>query len=200
MSQAIFLFLVFYFVVFLFVGVVWRILILQNKAGVNALKLTNKNGAERITLNYFLIIPALDVVALLLAAFFPEVYQRVGAVHLLNGTFFTAAGILIMIMSLVVVIVAQRQMGTSWRIGIDDENKTSLVEKGLFKYSRNPIFTAMIAVGLGYFLVLPHAITLAMLFLTIALIQVQVSVEEEHLKNAFKESYLDYMGRVRRWI
>jgi protein-S-isoprenylcysteine O-methyltransferase Ste14 len=31
-------------------------------------------------------------------------------------------------------------MDNSWRIGIDEENKTGLVTKGIFSISRNPIF------------------------------------------------------------
>jgi protein-S-isoprenylcysteine O-methyltransferase Ste14 len=43
------------------------------------------------------------------------------------------------------------QMGDSWRIGIDQEQKTSLVRHGVFKLSRNPIFlgTNNIAVRLA---------------------------------------------------
>lgn len=200
MPQSIVIFLALYFLVFFFVCVAWRIFIVRNSAGVNALKISHKQGAERIVLEYFLIIPILDLVALLLAIFLPETYQRTGHVRLLDDTFITALGMGIMLMSLVVVIVAQKQMGNSWRIGVDEENRTKLVVSGLFKYSRNPIFSSMIAVSIGYFFVLPHAITFAMLTLTIALIQVQVSVEETFLKSAFKESYLTYMGQVRRWV
>jgi protein-S-isoprenylcysteine O-methyltransferase Ste14 len=50
--------------------------------------------------------------------------------------------------------IAQYQMSNSWRIGIDEKNKTELVTKGIF-YSRNPIFLGMIISILGIFLILP---------------------------------------------
>jgi len=31
-------------------------------------------------------------------------------------------------------------MGLSWRIGIDEKNRSGLVTQGLFALSRNPIF------------------------------------------------------------
>jgi protein-S-isoprenylcysteine O-methyltransferase Ste14 len=31
-------------------------------------------------------------------------------------------------------------MGNSWRIGIDEEKDSALVESGVFRRSRNPIF------------------------------------------------------------
>ena len=39
-----------------------------------------------------------------------------------------------------VIAIAQRQMGESFRIGIDDA-KTALVSRGLFRHVRNPIYS-----------------------------------------------------------
>ena len=46
-------------------------------------------------------------------------------------------------LSLVIMLVAQAQMGLSWRIGIDEKNRTGLVTQGLFALSRNPIFLSL---------------------------------------------------------
>jgi protein-S-isoprenylcysteine O-methyltransferase Ste14 len=54
--------------------------------------------------------------------------------------------------------------------------------------------------SLGYFLVLPNSITFAILVLDIALIQVQVAMEEEHLTREHGQRYVDYCLTVRRWL
>ncbi|MFQ5478666.1 MAG: isoprenylcysteine carboxylmethyltransferase family protein, partial [Candidatus Binatia bacterium] len=41
------------------------------------------------------------------------------------------------------VLLAQRHMGSAWRVGIDDR-RTELVTSGLFGLCRNPIFTGML--------------------------------------------------------
>lgn len=102
--------------------------------------------------------------------------------------------------ALILVVIAQSQMGTSWRIGIDTNQKTKLITNGIFSISRNPIFIGIIFSALGYFLVLPNAITLAILVLDIALIQVQVALEEKHLNGIHGDDYKKYCDNVRRWL
>ena len=65
------------------------------------------------------------------------------------------------VVSLLWMLIAQAQMGASWRVGIDSANRTELVSKGLFTISRNPIFLATRLALLGFFLVAPNAATLA---------------------------------------
>ena len=45
-------------------------------------------------------------------------------------------GVILLLVSLVWTVLAQAQMGTSWRIGIDYEHKTKLVQGGAFRLSR----------------------------------------------------------------
>ena len=54
-----------------------------------------------------------------------------------------AAGWLALLCGGVLTVVAQRQMGASWRVGIDDR-PTGLVATGLFRFIRNPIFTGLL--------------------------------------------------------
>jgi protein-S-isoprenylcysteine O-methyltransferase Ste14 len=98
------------------------------------------------------------------------------------------------------VPLAQTQMQKSWRIGIDEEVKTELVYRGLFKVSRNPIFLGMCVMLLGLFLILPNAVTLLIWGAGNMLIQVQVRLEEEFLARTHGSSYLAYQKQVRRWI
>ena len=52
----------------------------------------------------------------------------------------------------------------------------------------------------GYFLVLPNAVTLVIVMLDLALIQVQIRVEEDFLAGQHGEDYARYCAAVRRWI
>jgi protein-S-isoprenylcysteine O-methyltransferase Ste14 len=97
-------------------------------------------------------------------------------------------------------VVAQAQMGESWRIGIDEERRTPLVRKGVFGLCRNPIFLGMMLTLLGLFLVTPNAVTLLVLTLGVVLIQIQVRLEEEFLSKTHGEHYAEYRRHVRRWL
>ena len=54
--------------------------------------------------------------------------------------------------------------------------------------------------SLGFFLVIPNAITLVVLFLGVALIDVQVALEEEYLGKVHGDSYKEYVHNVKRWL
>ncbi|CAG0926634.1 hypothetical protein TFLX_00137 [Thermoflexales bacterium] len=53
---------------------------------------------------------------------------------------------------------------------------------------------------LGLFCMLPNAITLAMLVVGEALLQIQVRLEEEYLTETHGEVYLQYRRQTRRWL
>lgn len=102
--------------------------------------------------------------------------------------------------SLVWVVIAQFQMGRSWRIGIDAAVETDLVRRGLFRWSRNPIFLGMIVQLLGLFLVLANGVTLAILLGAYFLISTQIRLEEAHLAKLHGGDYAAYCASVRRWL
>ena len=60
-------------------------------------------------------------------------------------------------LSLALMLVAQAQMGFSWRIGIDEKNRSTLVTNGLFGLSRTTIFLSLrITTLLGLFFLQPQ--------------------------------------------
>jgi len=142
------------------------------KTGVNALKLDKKTGVEVITAFYFKYLPIVSILVVVLYAFFPSIYQSIGPVSLISQKPFELVGMGIMFFALAWVVIAQSQMGASWRIGVDHDEETAFIQKGLFRYSRNPIYVGMIFLVFGFFLVLPNPLTLTMLALDIALIKI----------------------------
>jgi protein-S-isoprenylcysteine O-methyltransferase Ste14 len=58
------------------------------------------------------------------------------------------------------VLVAQIQMGESWRIGIEEQTRSPLVQHGLFDVSR----LGMIVVLVGLLLTVPTSATLLVAF------------------------------------
>src|SRR6188472_837717 len=69
-------------------------------------------------------------------------------------------GVALALAALLWIVVAQAQMGASWRIGIDRQRATALVRGGLFAHSRNPIYLGTRVALLGAVLLVPNAVTL----------------------------------------
>lgn len=98
-------------------------------------------------------------------------------------------------------LASQLSMGESWRVGVDESEKTTLVTAGLFGIVRNPIFSFMLLSVAGLVLLVPSALALAAAALTVAGIEVQVRrVEEPYLRNTHGESYERYAARVGRFV
>ncbi|MCU0336566.1 MAG: isoprenylcysteine carboxylmethyltransferase family protein, partial [Sediminibacterium sp.] len=76
----------------------------------------------------------------------------------------------------------------------------SFVTKGLFRISRNPIFFGMLMTMIGFFFLIPNALSLLVIVCGYLLMQVQIRLEEEFLTKQFGEEYTHYKKQVRRWI
>ncbi len=138
--------------------------------------------------------------AIIIYAFAPNFYPYLLPIVWLENRTVQLVGIALLLVSLVWTILAQIQMGNSWRIGIDEEKETALVQSGLFRFSRNPIFLGMQVTLLGFFLAMPNALTLLILAVGFVLMQIQVRLEEEFLAGTHGTEYEDFKRAVRRWL
>ncbi len=110
-----------------------------------------------------------------------------------------AIGWLLFLGGLAVTLVAQVQMGASWRIGIDDR-PTQLVTGGLFAFSRNPIFFGMFLTLAGVVLVSPAPWTLIGSAVAVILVSLQVRLEERNLARLHGHAYTTYAAQVGRFV
>ncbi len=113
-----------------------------------------------------------------------------------------AAGIALQLVGMAVVVVSQWQMGTSWRIGIDDEHH-GLVRHGIYKRVRHPIYTGVLLVALATVLLTPSPWTVSALAMACVLLMLQARLEEKHLVGQHGKAYRDYAaesGRFFPWI
>lgn len=188
-----------YFLLFFGAAFVWPTARLWRRDRINALVLPRDDSPQGVIATWFrLLIVGLLVGILALSMGVPS--EALGRLTWLEQPILAVVGWGLLAASFVWIVVAQAQMGRSWRIGIDKGSRPPLVREGLFGHSRNPIFLGMRANLAGLFLVLPNSFTLAALLLAEALIQVQVRHEEAHLSAAFGEEYDSYRAAVRRWI
>jgi protein-S-isoprenylcysteine O-methyltransferase Ste14 len=82
-----------------------------------------------------------------------------------------------------------------------DRPPTTLVTDGPFRYSRNPIYVAMVAllIGVGLFAGILWHVLLAPAA-AVLLRKAAIEPEERHLETRFGEAWRAYAGRTRRWI
>jgi protein-S-isoprenylcysteine O-methyltransferase Ste14 len=98
-------------------------------------------------------------------------------------------------------LLAQLQMGTSWRVGVATSERTTLVTTGVFAWVRNPVFSAMLIASLGLSLSRPTPLAVLLPLILWISLQVQVRwVEEPHLTRAFGPEYRSWAARTGRFL
>jgi protein-S-isoprenylcysteine O-methyltransferase Ste14 len=124
-----------------------------------------------------------------------------GEVPGLDRTWLHVVGVVLAALGIAGTFVTQLAMGKSWRIGVDETERTDLVETGPFAIVRNPIYAAVITTIAGIALVVPNVIALLGWCLLVIAIELQVRlVEEPYLRRQHGEAFERYVATVGRFI
>ena len=193
-------FLPIYFLLFFGLAMFWRSYIAWKRTGINPYKLGNSDTVHDFVGKLFRLTLIASALIVLVFTFLEPFYGLLIPIPWLTLPALPMIGLALLILALIWVLIAQIQMGDSWRIGIDEQTASPLVQSGLFGISRNPIFLGMLVMLVGMLLILPTAITLLVTALGIVLIHIQVRLEEPFLLEKYGDAYLSYQKHVRRWI
>jgi protein-S-isoprenylcysteine O-methyltransferase Ste14 len=108
-------------------------------------------------------------------------------------------GWVLLAIGLTTTVTAQAQMGISWRMGVDPE-PTAVVKGGLFKFSRNPIYTGMLLTLFSYLFTSPCPWLFMGCCQFALLIYLQTLYEEQALIKIHGDNYLIYASSVGRFF
>jgi len=189
-----------YFLIYFFLVFVLRSFLLWKNTGVNPLTFNKGDDAHGYNGKVFGIISIIELIVVSIYAFIPSLHKYLLPFWYLENASLHYVGWGLLILSLIMVWLAQSNMRESWRIGIDEENKTELITSGFFAFSRNPIFLGIMIANVGLFLVLPNAFTLLIIALSTTSINTQIRLEEEFLTEEHGEQYKAYRNKVNRWL
>lgn len=118
-----------------------------------------------------------------------------------NSSVLAVPGLVIALVALAITWAAQTAMGTSWRIGVDEDETTALVTGGIFGQVRNPIFTAMMGAQAGTVLMAPSWLSIIGLAALIVGCEMQVRlVEEPYLLSTHGGAYRAYARETGRFL
>lgn len=189
-----------YLLIYLFIAFVLPTYRTFKKTGINPVTFGKSDNAHDYIGFLMKLLVALLFVVVLIFSFSERAYNYLVPVEYLEVNYLQITGLIIIHISLGWISVAQYQMGNSWRIGIDENNKTGLVTKGIFSLSRNPIFLGMIVSVLGVFFIIPNALTFFLTLTTYFIIQIQIRLEEEFLTKEHGSQYQEYKQKTKRLL
>ena len=110
-------------------------------------------------------------------------------------------GMLLILAGATVILLARRGLKNAGQPAAPGKPTTQIVETGIYRFSRNPLYLGLVAVliglglsvNIGWWVIL----TLPMFF---ALQHLLIIPEEQYLLGRFSGQYAAYMSRVRRWL
>lgn len=108
--------------------------------------------------------------------------------------------VVIAVVSFVITWICWRNMGKSWRMGINPEEKTELVFSGPFAYVRNPIYGLSQVLMLCAILVAPMPLMFLVGLIHVLFMQWEVRREEKYLLAQHGEAYKNYLTNVGRFL
>lgn len=105
----------------------------------------------------------------------------------------------IWVVGFALLFMGRFRLGESFRLGSPKE-RTRLQVKGLFRFSRNPMYFGMYATLLAAVLYTLNPILFCVGIFVVAVHHRIVLAEERHLQKVFGEEYTEYCGWVRRYL
>ncbi|MBK8828172.1 MAG: isoprenylcysteine carboxylmethyltransferase family protein [Saprospiraceae bacterium] len=168
------------------------------QTGINPITFGKNDNAHDYIGFIMKVLIVLLFVAVLTYSMSEKMYSYLVPISYLQTQTLTITGFALIHIALVWISIAQFQMSNSWRIGIDEKNKTKLVTYGVFSISRNPIFLGMILSVVGLFFIVPNALTFFLTITTYIIIQIQIRLEEDFLQKQHDQDYVNYKLKTKR--
>jgi len=105
-------------------------------------------------------------------------------------------GVLIIIIAFIILFLAIKDLGRNLSPFPKPINNSNLVTKGIYRFTRHPMYYSLIFISFGVFIT---KLSIYYLFLSISLVLIikfKIALEEQYLNNKFK-NYLLYINEVK---
>lgn len=84
---------------------------------------------------------------------------------------------------------------------LSPHNASVLLDRGLYRFSRNPMYLGMAVMLLGWALVLENVLAIyGPVIYVLYITRFQILPEERILKEKWGQKYIDYLAHTRRWL
>lgn len=134
----------------------------------------------------------------------PAVYAFTGFPKSLDRLFLPAIGwlgVLTLCAGLWLFLRTHADLGRNWSISLEIREQHALVQSGVYRLIRHPMYSSFFLLGLAQFLLFPNWLAGASGFLGVGVLYAfRIRQEERMMRESFGSDYLSYMARTKRLI
>ena len=105
-------------------------------------------------------------------------------------------GILIIIIAFIMLLVAIKDLGKNLSPFPRPIKNSNLVTTGIYRFTRHPMYYSLIFISIGVFIIKLSSYYLFLSIILSLIIKFKIALEEQYLKNKFK-NYLLYKNEVK---
>lgn len=178
----------------LFYGGYFLKMLMQKKKGIA----TDRMGKGQKEKRTFVIEVILKTITYLLAA--AQLFSIILDTFVYANSVVRFAGIGIALAGTTVFIVAMATMKSSWRAGVDESQKTSMVTTGIYRLSRNPAFLGFDLLYIGLAIAFANIVLVIITFIGVVVLHLQILEEEKFLPKVFGNEYMAYKKKTGRYF
>lgn len=110
-------------------------------------------------------------------------------------------GILFLLLAWTIIISSKKEFKKYKQKAGPNNSITNIIDTGIYNYSRNPIYLAVILINIGIALLCNSLWILIDTFIIgICLDYFLIQKEEKFLQNKFGNTFIEYKNKVRKWI
>jgi protein-S-isoprenylcysteine O-methyltransferase Ste14 len=102
--------------------------------------------------------------------------------------------------SIVLGAIFSAQLKDSWRIGVHEDQKTTLIKDGIYAHIRNPYFLSFFIMFFGLFCIRPSLLLLVLILGAVTVFHLMVLKEERYLMGVHGIEYKDYKNNTNRYL
>ena len=127
-------------------------------------------------------------------------YQILGVISLLRSPIVVFLGFFLFATSIIMGWYVSAQLKASWRVGVHENQKTQLIQNGIYQHIRNPYFISYFTMFFSLFLIRPSLVMLILIAISISIFHRMVLKEERHLLNIHGTKYKQYSEVTGRYF
>ena len=136
----------------------------------------------------------------IVSVFFEPFYQLTGVISFIRFPLIAYLGLVLFGVSILLGAIFSAQLKDSWRVGVHEDQKTTLIKDGVYAHIRNPYFLSYFIMFFSMLCIRPSLLLLALILAAVTVFHKMVRKEERYLSGVHGREYEEYKNQTGRYL